>query len=224
MGALPCNAAVEVQPVLVDPADSMLDDSDDDAPDCVHGPRSPSGGLQERGVMAGWVGRLQNAQYSLTTAFAGGRVRLDSCVLWAHGRFCRCLVSVAPDPDATLAGEESSLGSRNSAPTTPGAAFATSDVLAAPDEARAVADRAIVLINRSLDNSGLEPSACALLKAYYVGTNGAALAHALEPVLHQLIAGHAELCSLPVIAVGFTSAVSAFLLVECTAMLIPCRA
>lgn len=92
----------------------------------------------------------------------------------------------------------------------------------AQDEAVAIADSVVMSLERSLDNSGLQSSGLASLKAYHVGVAGATLAHALEHALCRSMVDHAELCNMPVFAVGMTSAVDAFLLVECTATVAQC--
>ena len=166
--------------------------------------------------MAGWIGRLRNEEHSVAMTVGGSQVQLDTRALWAHGRFCRCLVSVAFAPIATPAPQRPRREKPTAAPAMHGTALDRADVLT-PDEAGAVADRAAMLLKRHLDNSGLQLSALAWLKAYHVGINGVALSHALESVLCRLLADHAGLCSLPVSAVGMTSAATAFLLMECTA-------
>ncbi len=215
MDALPCNAAVEVQPGLADPSTSMIDDSDDE-PEDAHVTQSSSDGRPKHGVMAGWIGRLRNDQHSAAMTVAGSLVKLDSSALWAHGRLCRCLLSVAFASASTPASELHSLDTLHTATATHAALFEEADVLA-PEEAVAIADRAVTLLKRHLDSSGIQSSGLASLKAYHVGLAGVTLAHALQTALRRSVVDNIELCSLPVFAVGMSSAVSAFLLVECTA-------
>ena len=215
VGALPCSAAVELQPVLADPSTSTLADSDDELEDC-HATQSPSGGGQKYGVMAGWIGRLRNEEHSETFTIFGSPVRLDSSALWAHGCLCRCLLLVASAPVSTPATELLSLNAQDAAAAMHTAPLDAADAMA-PDEAVAVADRVVMLLKRHLDKSGLQSSGLALFKAYHVGVVGATLAHALDSALSRSMVDNVELCSLPVFAVGITSAIDGFLLVECTA-------
>ena len=202
MDALPCRAAVEVQPVLADPASSVPDDSDDQL-DYAH--------ADGKSITAGWIGCLRNAEYCESMQAAGHRVQLNSYALSVRGRFCRCQITAAIAQVATPTAERCSLAGTDTG-STPDSQVAMLSAV----EAAALADCALMLVTRHLSASSLNSSATACLKAYYVGRTGATMSGAIAQAWRQQTDQHGELFSLPALAVGMTSALDAFLLLECT--------
>ena len=215
---------MEVQPILADPASSELEDSDDECDDDDQLQEAGGDGQRGKGSagsgprMQGWIGRIRSAESSIELRHVGRHVVLKLRALSVLGRFCRCQVSAtfAPVGTAVVDGQR---------PYSLGPMVATqvdkpcADQGALPIcEAEAIADGLIALLVCHLEASSLSPHATSRLNAYHVGQAGDAVADALPRAAQKLRSSNwADLSTLPVLAVGTSTLLDAFLLLECTA-------
>ena len=222
VGSLPRGAAVEVQPILADPASSALEDSDDERDD-NHLVESTGEGRRLEGSadsghrMQGWIGRLRNGEGSAKLTVDGRHVGLELRALSVPGRFCRCHVAACFAATATAA-EQRPNSSAPMAATDLNESRLVDDNYLTPAAAGAIAGGLTALLAHHLEASNLSPRATCNFKAYHVGHAGAAVADALPRAAQRLRTGDTgELVSLPVLAVGMSTSLNAFLLFECMA-------
>ena len=222
VGALPRGATVEVQPVLADPGSTVLEDSDDDCDDEalveVTGEGRCWGGSAGSGCrMQGWMGRLRHTEASAELTIGGRRVRLELRALSVRWRFSRCQVTASFATTTRAAGQQCYGSLAAAATDLADSSLGGKDSVLAPAEAEAIAAGLTTLLVDHLAATNLRPRATSSLRAYHVGRAGTAVADALnaaQPFGHD---NAGELVRLPVVAVGMSTSLTAFVLLECTA-------